>query len=123
MTNFEKLKEMDSRSFTTAILALMDSPFKNFVDWTAYMEGESELPTDYLKSSGVCRVLPSNVEVTAALGADVNDEAKRKNYIVLHTRVMPILGKSVMFGRALYTLADIENQRITKVPEKYVEAE
>lgn len=80
MTNFERFKAMDSDTFTDEIQKLFKTPFKNVIDWKAYMKGSSETVTDYLITEGRCRVLPSRVELLSALGAEgVNDSKKKLN--------------------------------------------
>lgn len=125
MTNFERLKQLDSDEFVEQIQKTFDTPFKANIDWKAYMKGESPNVTDYIKTIGSCKVVPSEAEITAALGAfDVINESKRDLYIIQHTRIMPILDMSKpnrIYGNRMITVADIKNNRIIKVPEQYVE--
>ena len=124
MTNFERFKAMDSDTFTDEIQKLFKTPFKNVIDWKEYMKGASETVTDYLISKGRCRVLPSRVELLAALGAEgVNDSKKKAEYIKNHTTIMPLLGKSSMYGSKMYTVPDLKNNRILKVPAQFVKLE
>lgn len=124
MTNFERFKAMDSDTFTDEIQKLFKTPFKNVIDWKEYMKGASETVTDYLISKGRCRVLPSRVELLAALGAEgANDSKKKAEYIKNHTTIMPLLGKSPMYGSKMYTVADLKNNRILKVPAQFVKLE
>lgn len=124
MTNFERFKAMDSDTFTDEIQKLFKTPFKNVIDWKEYMKGASETVTDYLISKGRCRVLPSRAELLAALGAEgVNDSKKKAEYIKNHTTIMPLLGKSSMYGSEIYTVADLKNNRILKVPAQFVKLE
>lgn len=124
MTNFEKLKQLDSDTFTEKIQAIFSTPFRNVIDWKAFMKGESENPADYIESIATCKVKPSDVELTAMLGCfDVMNESKRDLYILHHTKTMPVLeiNTSNMFGRKYVTVADIDNNQILKVPAEYVE--
>lgn len=124
VTNFERFKAMDSDTFTDEIQKLFKTPFKAVIDWKAYMKGSSETVTDYLITEGRCRVLPSRVELLAALGAEgVNDKKKKAEYIKAHAAVMPLLKESSMYGNKMYTVADLKNNRILKVPAQYAELE
>lgn len=118
MSNHEILKNMDTDTFTDAILALLDTPFKASIDWHEFMKGDKN-PTDYLPKEKVV-VLPSDAEVAAALGRDaLNDKAKCADYISKHSVVMPVLGRSTMYGNGMVTVADVQNGRIMKVPERF----
>lgn len=124
MTNFERFNGMDSDTFAEEIQKVFQTPFRTHIDWKAYMKGESENPQDYFISEKTVRVVPSEMEIVAALGkAKAADFAEYENYRVMHTKVMPLLEETSMFGRKMYTVADTENNRILKVPEKYVETE
>ena len=124
MSNFERFKSMDSDTFAKEIISLFDTPFKGVIDWKKYMRGDSEIATDYIISKGICTVLPSAAEMIAAIGTDDSkDKEKSEEYINNHSKKMPLLEKASMFGNAIYTVADIENNRILKVPARYIRLE
>lgn len=124
MSNFERLKSMDSDTFTKEIVSLFDTPFKAVIDWQEYMRGDSTDATDYIVSKGFCTVLPSEAEIIAALGTDDSkDSMKRGTYNLFHSKKMPVLEEISMFGSTMYTVADIENNRILKVPARYIKLE
>lgn len=122
MSNFERLKAMDSDSFTEEVIKLFNTPFRSVIDWKAYMRGESQAATDYIVSKGIGIVYPTDAELIAVLGVNGSrDKEKSTEYIRTHSKKMPVLEKTAIFDNALYTVADIENNRILKVPARFVE--
>lgn len=122
MTNFEKLKAMDSDSFTEAMLNILNTPFRANIDWKAYMKGESEIPTDYFFSKERVKVLPSEAELISVFGRTpkTSDESlERQEYIESHAQIMTVLHRSRIFDNEMVTVADVKNNRILKVPAKF----
>lgn len=121
MNNYERLKALDSDSFVDKIQKLFDTPFKADIDWKAYMKGESENIHDYFFSKKQCDVLPSEAELITVFGTKTKPaEGEREKYIKEHTERMILLHETTVYGSTMYTVADIKNNRILKVPARFV---
>lgn len=124
MSNYERLKALDSDTFVDKIQKLFNTPFKADIDWKAYMKGESENIHDYFFSKKKCDVLPSEAELIAVFGTkNPPSEEEKAKYIEEHTEHMILLHETTLYGSTMYTVADIKNNRILKVPARFVKVD
>lgn len=112
---------MDSDAFVDEIQHMFDTPFRTCIDWKAYMRGESEDVTDYFFSKETCFVRPSEAEINSAhlCSGRLSEPFDKDGYVAQHTKEMIVLDKSSengIFGNRMVTVADVENNRILKVP-------
>lgn len=89
MTNFEKLKSLSAEKFWEKIKELTDSPFKEYTDYPAWLNSDSENPNDFLRILGECLVRPSEQELILCSSPD--NETERDMYILTHSKKMKVL--------------------------------
>ena len=107
MTNLERIKNMTAEEYIEEFNSLKSFPFFSYFDFKAYLNGESSEKLDYLKVIGTIKVFPTDMEIKT------NPHAKPKIY--------KALDESQFYGSFYYTVADIKNKMLMKVPANYCE--
>ena len=118
MTNIERLHNMNAQELTTEFERYAQYPLREYLDMEKYMNGESTLLSDFLKTEGTCQVIPTEMEIMNVLGKDAT-ETERDLYIKEHTKTLPVLEKhKSIFGNSYVVVA--EGGQKMSVPETYV---
>lgn len=118
MTNIERLHNMNAQELTTEFERYAQYPLREYLDMEKYMNGESTLFSDFLKTEGTCQVIPTEMEIMNVLGKDAT-ETERDFYIKEHTKTLPVLEKhKSIFGNSYVVVAEC-GQKMS-VPETYV---
>ena len=117
MTNFEQWKGMSESEALQFFEELFKSPFTNYIDKKAYLESEDNDIKHFIQYEAYAVVPPSEAEL---LSQQFNTETERMIYTKQHTKKMPVLQKTTMFGAEYVILADTENNMICKVPASNV---
>ena len=119
MTNLERMRSLPMKEFLEEIDRLISYPFYRYLDREAYLNSENEDLTSFLKTKGVCRVKPSEMELISVLGDDAS-ESEREMYTLTHMKTMPVLERTGGISPHIVA-ADIQNGRIISVPSFLVE--
>lgn len=107
MTNLERIKTMTTEEYIKDFNSLRAFPFFNYFDFAAYLNGESSNKLDYLKVIGTVKVFPTEMEL--------------KNEPNAKPKIYKVLKKTQICGSDYYTVSDIKNKMLMKVPAKYCE--
>ena len=118
MTNIERLHHMNAQELASEFERYAKYQLREYLDMEKYMNGESTLFSDYLKTEGTCQVIPTEMEIVNVLGKDAT-ETERDFYIKEHTRTLPVLEKrKSIFGNSYVVVAEA-GQKMS-IPETYV---
>ena len=117
MTNFERFKA----SKTPAELMqrfenLRKCQFYHYMNIEKYMESEDENPCQvkFLNILSWRYVLKTDLPAPRPIAVP---DMIIKEFLDTYMEQMPVIGESSFYGMCYYTLADIKNQRIIKVPD------
>lgn len=102
MTNIERIRKMGAEDLIKTMDSILHCKFRKYVDLTAFMNGESEDVSDYLKVKYYGLFRPCEAKVQAfkneAKLACKNFDFDERKYIEDHSRLLPVVDEYSLQG-------------------------
>ncbi len=123
MSNFDRLKQLDSKVFWESIESLRNGLSK-YIDYPAWLDSDDADLTHFLRSDEKILVYPSEAEI-----ANFVNETKLINgscsdldiayFKHQHKSEYSVLGHEVIFGHDYVIVADLKTMSIKKIPVEF----
>lgn len=125
MTNLESLKTLSAVDFWKEVTKLQKNPFGQYINFEQYLNSEDNDITHFLKAIGMCKVVPPEEKIKAyensyRIMGKVLTEKDFNDYVREESKFMPLLEETCIYNMKYYTVADLNNNRILKIPESEV---
>lgn len=116
-TNKDRLNKLSAVDFWKEISALHSHPFREYIDYVAYLNSADSDITHFVNSLGFCYVKPSVAHMQEALneGKDIDFD-----WFVENCKECILLKYEKMYGEEYAVVADLENMKIISVPRNKV---
>lgn len=121
-TNLEVFKGLSAKKFWDAVIAAMDNPFKQYIDYVLWLNSDDSDIDHFICNKGNVLAAPCETEITDFINAynienghDPSD-AEVQDFKEKHSKIYLYLDDTTVFGNPYIIAGDMKNRSITKIP-------